>query len=480
MTALRVAITSTEYRNSNFAYYEIFASTTNLAIAAVESTAEYHSIAFSTQFLLVGLTPGEIWYTWIRGVYANSTIPSDLTALGPKTVDAIGTVQLADQSVTYAKIQNVSATDRVLGRQTAGAGTIEEITCTAAGRALIAGANAAAQRTTLGAGAASGLATLDGSTLVPVAQLPALSDLSGQVTLAQLPSIADGKILSNISGGSAVPAANSLSSLIDTFSSTRGSVLYRGSSAWAALGPGTSGQVLQSGGAGADPSWASSGGTGTVTSVALALPSFITVSGSPVTSSGTLTGTLATQSANLVLAGPTTGSAAAPTFRSLVGADLPNPGASSLGGVQSKASTSHQFLTQISTSGVVSAAQPAHADLSDYEEGTWTPSEYYGAFSWTSTRGRFRKHGKSLVFNGYFNQAVTQASATQARLAGLPYSCLNLDVFAFPGGSSIGAVVWYLSPNTAYCDLFTPAFVPISLSAAQNAGYYVGGVYQLP
>lgn len=45
-------------------------------------------------------------------------------------------------------------------------------------------------------------------------------------------------------------------------------------------------------------------------------------------------------------------------------ARLPNPGASTLGGVQSKASTSHQFLTAISTSGVVSAAQPAATDVS--------------------------------------------------------------------------------------------------------------------
>jgi hypothetical protein len=60
---------------------------------------------------------------------------------------------------------------------------------------------------------------------------------------------------------------------------------------------------------------------GTVISVALSLPSIITVSGSPVTSTGTLTGTLATQAKNLVWAGPTTGANAAPTFRSLISAD---------------------------------------------------------------------------------------------------------------------------------------------------------------
>lgn len=69
------------------------------------------------------------------------------------------------------------------------------------------------------------------------------------------------------------------------------------------------------------------GGTGTVTSVGLAdgstLPIY-TISGSPVTTSGTLTFTLANQLANIVLAGPASGGAAQPTFRALVPADIPN------------------------------------------------------------------------------------------------------------------------------------------------------------
>lgn len=68
---------------------------------------------------------------------------------------------------------------------------------------------------------------------------------------------------------------------------------------------------------------ASSSSGGTVTSVGLSLPSFITVTNSPVTGSGTLTGTLATQSPNLVFAGPSSGGAVAPTFRSLVSTDIP-------------------------------------------------------------------------------------------------------------------------------------------------------------
>jgi len=62
---------------------------------------------------------------------------------------------------------------------------------------------------------------------------------------------------------------------------------------------------------------------GTVTSVGLSLPSIFTVSGSPITSSGTLTGTLNTQTANFIFSGPASGAAAIPTFRLQVLADLP-------------------------------------------------------------------------------------------------------------------------------------------------------------
>jgi hypothetical protein len=69
---------------------------------------------------------------------------------------------------------------------------------------------------------------------------------------------------------------------------------------------------------------AANGSGGTVTSVALTAPAIFSVSGSPVTSSGTLALSLATESANTGFMGPTTGSAAAPTFRSLIAADIPN------------------------------------------------------------------------------------------------------------------------------------------------------------
>jgi hypothetical protein len=82
-------------------------------------------------------------------------ITSGATDAAAKLVD---TADINSAQVTYAKIQNVSATDKVLGRSTAGAGSVEELACTAAGRALIDDADAATQRTTLGLG---GMATFD-------------------------------------------------------------------------------------------------------------------------------------------------------------------------------------------------------------------------------------------------------------------------------------------------------------------------------
>lgn len=81
---------------------------------------------------------------------------------GDITVGGSGTTLTIDNdAVTYAKIQNVSATDKVLGRSTAGAGDIEEIACTAAGRALLDDADAAAQRTTLGLGSLATASTVN-------------------------------------------------------------------------------------------------------------------------------------------------------------------------------------------------------------------------------------------------------------------------------------------------------------------------------
>jgi hypothetical protein len=86
--------------------------------------------------------------TYFDTLYNNYTHPNHT---GPVTSTGDGATAITNDAVTYAKIQNVTGTDKILGRSTAGAGIVEEIACTAAGRAILDDADAAAQRTTLGA-----------------------------------------------------------------------------------------------------------------------------------------------------------------------------------------------------------------------------------------------------------------------------------------------------------------------------------------
>lgn len=105
---------------------------------------------------------------------------------------------------------------------------------------------------------------------------------------------------------------------------TAGDIIYESAAPTPArLGIGSTGQVLTV--VAGLPAWSSPATSGTVTSVAFAdgsaVPIF-SVSGSPVTSSGTLTNTLINQNANVIFAGPSSGSAAQPSFRAIVSADL--------------------------------------------------------------------------------------------------------------------------------------------------------------
>jgi hypothetical protein len=79
----------------------------------------------------------------------------DVYAKGEAATFAQGALAAsATQPGDLATTLNASATDKLLGRVTAGAGAVEEIACTAAGRALLDDATAADQRNTLSVDAA--------------------------------------------------------------------------------------------------------------------------------------------------------------------------------------------------------------------------------------------------------------------------------------------------------------------------------------
>lgn len=127
-----------------------------------------------------------------------------------------------------------------------------------------------------------------------------------------------------------------------------------------------SGFILQSNGSQGIGTWVPEPtGSGTVTSVTFTGDGILDSStpSSAVTTSGTLTASPISQAINVILAGPSSGSSANPTFRSLVGADLPNPSSTTLGGIESKAAVSHQWINSISTSGIPSLTAPAQADV---------------------------------------------------------------------------------------------------------------------
>jgi hypothetical protein len=78
-----------------------------------------------------------------------------------------------------------------------------------------------------------------------------------------LSNIGSGDVVGNSGASSAAPADTTLTAIIDrAIGGTQGQILYRGSSTWSALSPGTAGQVLQTGGSGANPGWATPAGSG--------------------------------------------------------------------------------------------------------------------------------------------------------------------------------------------------------------------------
>lgn len=89
-------------------------------------------------------------------------VPASLSAgeLAANTADSL--IYVGTGSGVTAIRPRVSATDRVLGRSSAGAGPAEELVCTAQGRSIISAVDAAAQRSVLALGA---MATSSGVTL---------------------------------------------------------------------------------------------------------------------------------------------------------------------------------------------------------------------------------------------------------------------------------------------------------------------------
>lgn len=101
-----------------------------------------------------------------------------------------------------------------------------------------------------------------------------------------------------------------------------GDIIYNNGTTNTRLGIGSSGQVLTV--VSGEPAWTSvSVGGGSVTSVALSMPSQFSVTGSPCTTNGTFGVSWTTESSNSFLASPD-GSSGLPSFRTIIVNDLPS------------------------------------------------------------------------------------------------------------------------------------------------------------
>jgi hypothetical protein len=98
------------------------------------------------------------------------------------------------------------------------------------------------------------------------------TDGSGNLTWVTdtgvFPAIANNTIMANTSGSAAAPIATTLNTILNTITTTQGSILYRNSTGWVALTPGTTGYFLRTNGTGMNPTWAAGGGLTAVSNTA--------------------------------------------------------------------------------------------------------------------------------------------------------------------------------------------------------------------
>ena len=113
----------------------------------------------------------------------------------------------------------------------------------------------------LAPGTAGQMLATGGAAAIPAWTTQFLTSVDSNFTVTTnellLHTIASGDVLGNSGSSTAEPTAATLTALIDrALGSTQGDILYRNSTVWTVLAPGTSGQMLKTGGASANPSWA--------------------------------------------------------------------------------------------------------------------------------------------------------------------------------------------------------------------------------
>ena len=191
VTVTKIADTSITYAKLNVADNVLpGAKLVDTSVTAAKLGTDSVSTA---KIIDLAVTTGKL----AAGAVTTAKIAASAVTATEIAANAVTTAKVIDDAVTYAKIQNVTATDKLLGRATAGAGDIEEITLTAAGRALLDDADAATQRTTLGLGTiatqSAGAVAITGGTLSGLTSIAATTATltSATITAGSITGITD-------------------------------------------------------------------------------------------------------------------------------------------------------------------------------------------------------------------------------------------------------------------------------------------------
>ena len=139
----------------------------------------------------------------------------------------------------------------------------------------------------------------------------------------------------------------------------------------------------------------------------------------------------------------TSGSASDLGTGTLPAARLPNPSATTLGGVESIAAVSHQFLTSISTSGVPSKAQPAAGDVSGLANSATTDTTNAsnitsGTLPHAQLPTSILPAGFGVMFRG------ADAAAGGVLYVTIPYACTITD-WVITADSTATVKVWRIA-----------------------------------
>ena len=245
-----------------------------------------------------------------------------------------------------------------------------------------------------------------------------------------------GQVAYYSSTGDAV-SGESLSALIDSsIGNTQGDILYRNSSGWVTLSPGTSGQVLTTGGASANPSWAT-GGSGAVSSVS---NSDSTLTISPTTGAVVASinlGNANTWTGQQTFVSPILGT---PASGDLVNCTFPTLNQNTTGTAANITDTSNSTLTTLSSlslptsqlSGTISTSQIAASAVTYAKIQNETASTLLGNPTGSSAAPSEITLGSGLIFSG------TTLTATGS---GGTITALTGGVTASGSGSVVATVV---------------------------------------